>query len=144
MCGVFRCITRVEIQVYYNAGRYKCIFPYSTHVSNTCVGYTLVLHMYSYKCNKYVEYTPVFHVWNICTTCILHMYYMCMNYMFNTPKPNTCILHVYPTCNTHVAYLVLVYDKTYWKIELSHFLHQSYLYFITITLYDVIFCMTWK
>ncbi len=54
MCGIFWCITHVEIQAYY-----MCVVY-------TCVGYIPVLHMYFYTCNIYVGYTPVLYVWNVC------------------------------------------------------------------------------
>ncbi len=41
--------------------------------------------------------------------CVLHnvMYYICMNYMCNTPKLTIHVLHVYHTCNTRVVHFVM-------------------------------------
>ncbi len=68
------------------------------------VGCFRLLHMYN-MCIRCVSATHVFihrvHLYYICETCLLQIYYMCY-----TPKT----LHMYYmciTCNTHVAYFVV-------------------------------------
>ncbi len=62
---------------------YTCITHVFLHMYCTCIstGYTPVLHKYSYTYISCVCYTPVFHVWNMCITGVLNIYYRCMNYM---------------------------------------------------------------
>ncbi len=49
-----------------------------------------------YTCNTGVEYT-LYYMYETCITGVLHMYYMCMNYMFDNLKYHTCI-----TCASHM------------------------------------------
>ncbi len=43
----------------------------------------------------------------MCITGVLHMFYMCMNYIYNIPKSTTHVLHVHHMCITHEAHLVV-------------------------------------
>ncbi len=64
------------------------IHEYDIYLYYTCIS-THVIHI---TC---VGYTPVLYV--TCVLGVLHMYYMCINYMCNTPKHHTCI-----TCVSHM------------------------------------------
>ncbi len=77
--------------MYYTCIYYICI----THVSTT---YVLRLYFYTCISEGSTPITNVKHALQVFYTCItgvLHMYYRCMNYMFDTPKNNIDILHVY-------------------------------------------------
>ncbi len=75
------------------------------YTHNTSVGFTPIIYLDLYTSNTYVGYTPVLHLSNMYITGVLHMYYMCMNYMYT--YNTTHVIHVLYTCNIHVAYLVV-------------------------------------
>ncbi len=77
-----------------------------THHPSTCPGHGShqtagTLTHSATMFNTSVGYTPVLHVWNMCITSILHIYYRCMNYMCNTPKTP----HMNYICITHVIHM---------------------------------------
>ncbi len=60
------------------------------------------------------------HLYYMCETCILHVFYTCITGVWITciiHLNTTHVLHVYHTCNIHVAHLVVYGMPASWKLK---------------------------
>ncbi len=72
-----------------------------------CRMYTCITHVILHMCRLYICIV----LYSLCITCVLHMTYICVNYMYTTLKP-ILVLHMYHKSNTSKK--PQVYDL--WKI----------------------------
>ena len=98
-----KCVTYLRCNMFHMYN--KCVYLIYVHEYYICS-----IHLYFTCNNTCVGYTAVLHVWNMCITCILYMYYRCINCMCKTSKNTTRVyMTVYYTYNTHVAHFLVYY-----------------------------------
>ncbi len=68
-----------------SAKHYLLILLHRTHLLIYIIGTDTI------TINQHKSSRPLLHVRNMSITCVLHMNYKCMNYMYNTCKHHTCI-----------------------------------------------------
>ncbi len=113
-CGVFRCITCVEIYLYYMCGRYT---PWLRVWNMSVSG---VLHMY-HRCMNYMCNTPKTpHMYYMCITHVIHMWHIWYTldfiyilYVWISLYRDTHTLETWPIPTT-----LLLYAK-WWRLSLG-------------------------
>ncbi len=101
-CVVVRCITCVEIEVYYMYAGYMCnarsthvIHVYNIHLHYKCI-YTHVIHYMIYTCNTLYD----IHMCYMCETCVLQVFTHVLQVHI------TCVIHLKDhTCSTNVSHM---------------------------------------